>query len=1070
MSNQELSPVKLALLEKWRKGQLNNASIGIPPRPVDQPIALSFPQRRQLFLELLERGTAVNNLSTILQIKGNLDLGVLEQSANQILLRHEILRTRFSFGLGLPVPEVLPEVAVPLPVFDLRGLELSKQEGEALRLAEKEVLKPFNLNQAPLIRLTLYRLGNEEYLLLLTVHHTIADGWSLGVFLRELMLFYRAISSGQPVELPQLPIQYADFAHWQTDDARQEKIQPSLDYWKKQLGGEIPVLELSTDRPRGARQTFSGGTHRFVLSTALNEALEKLSREEDATLFMTLITAFFILLQRYSGQDEVLIGTPIANRNLPELENLIGVFINTLVLRAHFSGNPSFRDLLKQVRSLSLEAYAHQDLPFERLVEVLKPQRDLSRPPLFQVVFNLQNSPLPKLDIPGLQTGFVEINRGVSQFDLTLMVSRLDGQCHATVEYNEDLFAPATIARMFRSFHLILEYAIAKPDYPIAQLPLLSKAEEQHLIYTLNQTQLDFPSEKCVHQFFEAQVDRTPEAVAVMYGNNSLTYHELNRRANGLARQLQDLELGPAIQVGILMDKSPEILVALLAVLKAGGVYVPIHPSFPAERIQFMLKDAKVQVLLTNVVPELGELENIRIVKLNEDRFNDTIDWPNPQFNISTDDLAYIMYTSGSTGQPKGVMVQHAALVNFLWSMRQKPGISAEDVLLSVTSITFDIAALELYLPLIAGARVVIASQEMVSNPRLIGEAIDQYQVSMMQATPATWQLLLETGWKGAPGLKALCGGDVLTRRMADQLLTRVGSLWNMYGPTETTIWSSVCQIQPGNAPITIGQAIGNTQLYILDRHLQVLPIGVIGELHIGGQGLARGYWDRPDLTKERFIPDRFRSDPSERLYKTGDSARYLPDHSIEILGRSDDQVKINGNRIELGEIRTVLMQYPTILEAIVLTRTETSGNKQLLAYFVPQQDTVVVVDTLRDFVRKKLPAYMIPSSFVRLDKLPLTPNGKIDRKALPLPEDLRQRSGYLAPRNEEEELLASIWQDVLSIEQVGVHDNFFDLGGASIQSLQIVAKANMFGFQLRVEHIFEYQTIAELAEQFKKG
>ena len=530
-----------------------------------------------------------------------------------------------------------------------------------------------------------------------------------------------------------------------------------------------------------------------------------------------------------------------------------------------------------------------------------------------------------------------------------------------------------------------------------------------------------------------------------------------------------DLGLGSGVQVGILMEKSLEILVALLAVLKSGGTYVPIHPSFPAKRIQFMLSDAQVKVLLTNIDSSALEQVNLQVVNLGEDQFLNPIDWPNPQRDSNPDDLAYIMYTSGSTGQPKGVMVPHAALVNFLWSMRLRPGISTEDVLLSVTSISFDIAALELYLPLIVGAKVVIASQEMISNPGLIGQAIEQYQVSIMQATPATWQLLLETGWKRAPKLKALCGGDVLTRNTANQLLLRVGSLWNMYGPTETTIWSSVAQIQPGTAPITIGQAIGNTQLYVLDQHLQILPTGVIGELHIGGEGLAHGYLGRPDLTHERFIPDCFCSEPGARLYKTGDRARYLPDHAIEIMGRTDDQVKINGNRIELGEISTVLMQQPAVQEAIVMTRTEPSGNKRLLAYFVPRQDTVVEVGALREFVRTKLPTYMVPVAFVQLDNLPLTPNGKIDRKALPLPEDVRRLPGYLAPRDEAEQILANIWQDVLNIEQVGVQDNFFDLGGASIQSLQIVAKANMFGFPLRVEHIFEYQSIAELAEQIKR-
>lgn len=1064
MTKKNLSQAKRALFEKWQQGQLNDGTTSIAPRSRNSPISLSFPQQRQLFLELLERGTSANNLSVLLELNGNLDIEAMGQSANQIIARHDVLRTRFSFGHGLLTPEVLADLTITIPLVDLRKFDDTEQLSEARRLAEKEVLLPFDLTQAPLLRLRLYLLSNEKNLLLVIVHHTVADGWSLGVFLHELMTFYQRITTGKFLQLPELPIQYYDFSHWQTDDIQAKAMQSSMRYWKSKLSGELPVLELPTDQPRGARQTFSGGTHRFVFSTALTAAIETLSRKEDATLFMTLLTALNIMLHRYSGQDEILVGIPVANRNLPEVGNLIGVFINTVVHRISLSGDPGFRELLKRAREISLEAFAHQDLPFEKLVEGLKPKRDLSRTPLFQVVFNLQNSPMPKLEIPGLKIDSLDIDRGVSQFDLTLMMSVLEGQWSGTVEYNRDLFSPATVTRMFRSFQMLLEDAIAQPDCPISRLQLVSENELHRLVDELNQTQMVYPRKKCVHQLLEEQVEKTPDAVALIHDHTSITYLELNQRANMLARRLQSLGVGADVRVGIFMERSLEIVEALLGVLKAGGTYVPIHASFPAERVQFILSDANVRVLLTDVDPlPLGE-HKVHVVNLNDDKLSIEGDWSNPQTNVTPEDLAYIIYTSGSTGQPKGVMVHHSALVNFLWSMRSRPGINTNDVLLSVTSISFDIAALELFLPLIVGATVVVASKEMTTSPNLMSEAINRHRVSIMQATPGTWQILLDTGWAGKSDLKALCGGEILTRKLADQLLDRVDSLWNMYGPTETTVWSSVSQIQKGDAPITIGQPIGNTQLYILDRNLRPLPIGVVGELHIGGEGLARGYINHTHLTNLKFIPDSLSSKPGARLYKTGDRARYLTDCSIEILGRSDDQVKIHGHRIELGEIEAVLMQHPSVHEAIAIARREISGDKRLVAYYVSNHDPSPDLGELREFMGKQLPAYMIPAFFVRMDSLPLTANGKIDRKSLPVPDDIRQLSGYAAPRTEEERILVKIWENALGIEQVGIHDNFFDLGGASIQSIEIVAKANMYGFRLSVENIFEYQTIAELA------
>ncbi|RDV15372.1 amino acid adenylation domain-containing protein [Pontibacter diazotrophicus] len=1064
MTEKEFSPAKRALLEKWLQGrQSDKKKPSIPLRPPSSPHPLSFPQQRQLFLELLERGTAVNNLSVFIRLKGPLNLSALEKSTNQILARHDSLRTSFSFAQGLPAPHVWEQLLINIPIVSLLDLEVAQRETEARRLAETEVLQPFDLSLAPLIRLKIYRADAQEHLLLVVIHHTIADGWSLGIFLKELMAFYQAKTTGQPVRLPELPLQYADFAYWQTREERQAALQPSLAYWKEQLGGELPVLELPTDQQRSARRAYAGGTYRFVISRDLTEALEQLSRQENSTLFTTLLTAFYILLHRYSGQDDISIGTPVANRNSPEEEELIGIFINTLVLRTSLSGDLSSRELLQRVRRVSLDAFVHQDLPFEKLVEALKPRRDLSRTPLFQVMFNLQSAPMPQLEMDGLEASFINIDRGTSQFDLTLMVSKTGGQCHATVEYNTALFQPATIARMFQSYQMLLKNALDHPDRPVSKLPCIPPDELHRTVHARNQTQLHFPKEKCFHQLFEAQVEATPDDVAVIYDQRQVTYGELNRRANALARHLRELGVGPEVRVGIYMKRSWEMLAAFLGILKAGGTYVPLHTSFPAARLLYMLKDAHVKVLLTNLEPAL-DAPGVRVVSLKEVPFPFDGGLSNPAPLATPAHLAYVIYTSGSTGNPKGVMINHSSLVNFLWSMYTRPGIKQDDVLLAVTSVSFDIAALELFLPLIAGATVVLASEEQLTHPHLLAEAIDYHQVRIMQATPAIWQVLLETGWTGRLGLKALCGGDVLTLKLADQLLDRVGSLWNMYGPTETTIWSSAGLLKKGDAPVTIGQPIGNTQLYILDCYNQPTPVNVVGELHIGGGGLARGYLNLPHLTDEKFIQISVSSQPDVRLYRTGDRARYLADGSIEILGRTDDQEKINGHRVEPGEITAILLQHPAVQDAIVIARTESSGDKRLVAYLVSKDDPSPEACHFREFLGKKLPAYMIPSSFVRVHSLPLTPNGKINRKALPVPEDVRPLHTYIAPRNEEEQLLAEIWQHVLKMEQVGIHDNFFDLGGASLQSLQVIARANMYGLRVSVENIFEHQTIAELA------
>lgn len=1068
MKNKELSSAKRELLNKWLSGQLVEDKVSIPTRPQDMPMSLSYPQQRQIFLELLEPGTAVNNLSVSYKLTGKLNQDILEESANRIIARHEILRSHFDIGLGLPRPKIVSKLKATIEKVSLKNNGLGEQLSEARKLGEEAALQPFDLSNAPLLRLNLFELSEETYVFQVVIHHTIADGWSLGIFLNELVSNYNGILNNRSTQLPNLPVQYSDFAHWQNHKMADEKYSSEIAFWKNQLKGELPILDLPTDSPRSVRQSFDGSTHRFSIPVKLTQELERITQGENVTLFMSLFSVFVILLHRYSGQEDIIVGTPIANRNLSEVENLIGIFINTIALRTDLSGDPVFRDLIKNIRDVALNAYAHQDLSFEKLVEELKPVRDLSRPPIFQVVFNMQNTPLPIFNLPGLDIEPLEIDRGVAQFDLSLIITKSEKSYLGTVEYNRHHFEAESIERMFRSYLLILEDIVSKPDLPISQLKLVTENEYELIVHKLNQTESHFPREKFVHHLFEEQVNLSPSSTAIISEAESLTYKELNEKANIMAAHLRSLGVEREVRVGVFMSRSLEIMEALLAILKAGGTYIPINSSYPEDRVRYILEDANVKVLITNIDLSTWAKLEVQTVDLNlkNAHISKTISYTDQE--IQSSDLAYIIYTSGSTGQPKGVMVPHSALTNFLYSMKVEPGLSSEDKLMAVTSFSFDIAALELFLPLIVGGTVVLASDEMTTNPYLLNEEISRHQISVMQATPATWQLLIDSDWQGLSSMKALSGGDVLTQQLANNILQRVSSLWNMYGPTETTIWSSICKVEPDELRITIGKPINNTQMYILDKNNVPVPRGVIGELHIGGDGLARGYLNNTKLTSEKFIDDHFRLESGARLYKTGDHARYLQDYSIEVLGRIDHQVKVNGHRIELGEISTLIIQNPLVNEAIVIARTEKYGEKRLVAYFVPKGNTVISDNELRKFLKRKLPSYMIPAVFISLKSLPLTPNGKLDRSALPVPTDTLSTLNYEAPRSADERILTNIWQDVLAIEQVGIHDNFFELGGASIQSLQIVAKANMAGFRMTPESIFEFQTITELVENLK--
>src|SRR5882762_4918398 len=898
---------------------------------------MSFSQQRLWFLDQLEPGSATYNISRAARFSGKLDLRALQAAVNAIVARHESLRTNFLSQEGEPVQVVYPVRKSESAAVDLRALPPGEREAEAKRLTLAATRRGFDLAHDDLLRAILFQLSDREHVLLLVMHHIISDGWSMGVLFREFAALYDAFSNSRTPTLPALPIQYGDFARWQQEWLQGPVLEEQMSYWKVQLAGAQAIVELPTDRPRPAIQTFNGGYYTTSLSQELSRSLKDLSLREGVTLFMTLLTAFQTMLSRYAKQQDIVVGTPIANRTKTETEDLIGFFVNTLVLRTDLSGNPAFSEALRRVRDVALDAYAHQDLPFEKLVEELQPERSLSYMPLFQVLFALQNAPTSPFKLPGLEVEGFNFERKTAKFDLSLYVGESADQLTLSFEYNTDLFDDATIERMSGHFQTLLAGVVTDPDQRIADLPLLTEIEQQRMIAEWNNTELDYPR-RCVCQLFEEQTERTPEAVALVCEDRQLTYRELNSEANQLAHYLRKQGVGPETLVGIFMDRSPEMVVALLGILKAGGTYLPLDTQYPHERLTLMLDDSGVSLLLTQsrLLAELPE-SAARTIAVDRDRARIAQEGSDDQLPAATNEnLAYVIYTSGSTGKPKGVQITHRALVNFLSAMRRQPGMSAADVLLSVTTLSFDIAGLEIYLPLILGARVVLASREVAADGTRLAEAIDRSGATIIQATPATWRLLIEGGWQGKEELKILCGGEALTRELANSLLTRGAAVWNLYGPTETTIWSTLTRVEATDRNVHIGQPIANTQISILDHRLQMVPAGVTGELYIGGDGLARGYLNRPELTAERFIPDPFDRNSGARLYQTGDLARYLADGNIEIIGRTDHQVKVRGYRIELGEIEAALSSHSLVREGVVTTTEVAPGDQRLVAYFVP--------------------------------------------------------------------------------------------------------------------------------------
>jgi amino acid adenylation domain-containing protein len=1053
------------------------AELGLEAPPIkrisgNEEFILSFAQQRLWFLTQLEPNSSFYNMSAVVRLQGQLNRHALEESLNEILRRHEVLRTTFKTAEGRPVPVILSSTPLSLPVIDLSQLSSAQQQTKVKQLALAEAQQPFNLAADLMLRVKLLHLGEQEHVAIFTMHHIASDGWSLDVLVRELSALYQAFCTGQASPLAELPIQYADFAAWQRQWLKGEVLQSQLAYWRRQLDGAPTLLKLPTDHPRPAIQTFRGATYSFEISQEQSVGLKTLSQQQECTLFMTLLAAFKALLHRYTVSEDIVVGSPIANRNRAEIEGLIGFFVNTLVLRTHLGDNPTFGELLSRVREVALGAYAHQDLPFDLLVEELQPQRSLSHTPLFQVMFILQNAPMSEIELSGLNLSLLENNSDTAKFDLTLSMEETASGLVGSFEYNTDLFEVDTIRRMAGHLQTLLSGIIANPEQNLWELPLLTEAEKAQLL-EWNDTQAEYSNSQLIHHLFEAQVERTPGAVAVVFENQQLTYQELNARANQLAHYLQNLGVGPEVLVGICLERSLDMIVGLLGILKAGGAYVPLDPAYPQQRLAFMLSDSQVPLLLTQeqLVTALPE-HQAKVVCLDAS-------WGeiakqtecNPINQASHENLAYVIYTSGSTGQPKGVQIPHSALVNFLSSMRQTPGLTDKDILLSVTTLSFDIAALELYLPLIVGARLVIVSREVAADGTQLLEQLVSFNPTVMQATPATWRMLLAAGWQGSSRLKILCGGEALDHVLANQLLERGTEVWNLYGPTETTIWSAIKKVESNklertDGVVSIGRPIANTQFYILDTYLRPVPLGVPGELHIGGVGLARGYLNRPELTIEKFISNPFNDDPTSRLYKTGDLVCYQPDGTIKYIGRLDHQVKVRGFRIELGEIEAVISQHPAVRETVVVVRLDKLGFQRLVAYIVPQLNQTLAVTELRRFLESNLPNYMVPTAFVMLEALPLTPNGKVDRQALPEVDNIgsEQEETFVAPRTAAEEVVAGIWRQVLGFKEVGIHDNFFELGGHSLMVTQVTSRLRqVFQVELPLRRLFELPTVEGL-------
>ena len=1076
---EKLSPERRRLFELLleEKRQKNSSIQAIPRRTVEHDVyPLSFGQQRLWFLDQWEPGNPAYNLLQALQLRGQLRIDALQQCLDIIAQRHEILRTTITTHQEDPVQVIAAAQSVALTVINLDHLPQEEQQDAIQHHAVTIVQSPFDLAQGPLWRATLIRLKATEHILLLTMHHIISDGWSHGVMFREMGALYAAILNGQPPVLSELPIQFVDFALWQREWLQGHILEQQLGYWKEQLADVSSILDLPTDYPRPTTITHQGAHHYIAFPAPVVEGIKSLSQETGCSLFMTLLAAFKTLLYRYTRQADMLVGSPISNRNRSEIEGLIGFFVNTLVIRTSVHSHLSFRDVLHQVRETTLAAYNHQDVPFEKLIEELNLARDLSHTPLFQVMFALQNTPAPDVQLPGLTLSLLEIDSKTTQFDILLELYEGPQGLQGSFQYNTALFEPSTIARMHGHFHNLLESITTSPDQRIVDVPLLTLAERTHILDVWNpsvQTSLDGP---WLPQCIADQVARTPDAIAINAGTNQLTYTALDWETTQLASHIY--RLAPTIEapVGVCLERSLDLIISLLAILKAGRAYVPLDPSYPEDRLSFMIEDTNLQCIITNrSFTDRFSQHSAHLIDLDE-AIPPSPEVPVLPNNVDPDQLAYIIYTSGSTGQPKGAMNTHRAIYNRLWWMQDTYQLTPHDRVLQKTPFSFDVSVWEFFWPLMVGARLIVAEPDGHRDNAYLVDVITTQSVTTIHFVPSMLHIFLDHPQVSqCQSLqRVFCSGEALPVALTDRFFDRLNtSLHNLYGPTEAAVdvsfWECLPDITAHTIPI--GHPIQNIQLYVLDPAMQLVPVGISGELHIGGIGLARGYCHRPALTAERFVPHPYSTAPGERLYQTGDITKLRTDGAIEYLGRLDHQVKIRGFRVELGEIEATLRQHPTIREALVVAHHRDLGDSRLISYIIPDTTMTPSLRDVRMFLQDQLPDYMLPSAVVELDAFPLLPNGKLDRRSLPVPDQSTAISHtFVAPRNATEDVVANIWAAVLERQRISVHDNFFELGGHSLVATHVVSRINhTFAVDMPVRALFEAPTVVEFVAKLEE-